>query len=116
LARVTRVAARSANFRDIGRAATSEVVHSALELLASDPNVKGILINIFGGITRGDEVAHGIIDATRDLHLTLPLVVRMTGTREEEGRRLLQEAGITPEATATAAARRIVELSSGPAR
>ena len=61
-------------------------------------------------------MAHGIIDATRDLHLTLPLVVRMTGTREEEGRRLLQEAGITPEATATAAARRIVELSSGPAR
>jgi len=113
---VQREGGRAANFLDIGGGAKAEVVHSALELLASDPQVKGILINIFGGITRGDEVAHGIIDATRDLHLTLPLVVRMTGTREEEGRLLLQEAGITPEATATAAARRLVELSSGPAR
>src|SRR6266700_2812980 len=113
---VQREGGRAANFLDIGGGAKAEVVHSALELLASDPQVKGILINIFGGITRGDEVAHGIIDATRDLHLTLPLVVRMTGTREEEGRRLLQEAGITPEASATAAARRIVELSSSPTR
>jgi succinyl-CoA synthetase beta subunit len=113
---VQREGGRAANFLDIGGGAKAEVVHSALELLASDPHVKGILINIFGGITRGDEVAHGIIDATRDLHLTLPLVVRMTGTREEEGRRLLQEAGITPEASATAAARRIVELSRGAAR
>src|SRR5437879_6944869 len=113
---VQREGGRAANFLDIGGGAKAEVVHSALELLASDPQVKGILINIFGGITRGDEVAHGIIDATRDLHLTLPLVVRMTGTREEEGRRLLQEAGITPEASATAAARRIVELSNSDAR
>src|SRR5439155_1652948 len=74
---VQREGGRAANFLDIGGGAKAEVVHSALELLASDPNVKGILINIFGGITRGDEVAHGIIDATRDLHLTLPLVVRM---------------------------------------
>src|SRR5206468_216306 len=84
--------------------AKAEVVHSALELLASDPRVKGILINIFGGITRGDEVAHGIIDATRDLNLNVPLVVRMTGTREEEGRQLLREAGIPPEAGASPAA------------
>jgi len=113
---VQREGGRAANFLDIGGGAKAEVVHSALELLANDPHVKGILINIFGGITRGDEVAHGIIDARRDLNLTLPMVVRMTGTREEEGRKLLQEAGITPEASATAAARRIVELSSGSAR
>jgi len=113
---VQREGGRAANFLDIGGGAKAEVVHSALELLANDPEVKGILINIFGGITRGDEVAHGIIDARRDLNLTLPMVVRMTGTREEEGRKLLQEAGITPEASATAAARRIVELSSGSAR
>jgi succinyl-CoA synthetase beta subunit len=89
------------------------VVHSALELLAGDPHVKGILINIFGGITRGDEVARGIIDATRDLELKLPLVVRMTGTREEEGRQLLAEAGIAPEVTATAAARKVVSMAKG---
>ncbi|TMC42819.1 MAG: ADP-forming succinate--CoA ligase subunit beta, partial [Chloroflexi bacterium] len=113
---VQREGGRAANFLDIGGGAKAEAVHSALELLANDPNVKGILINIFGGITRGDEVAHGIIDASRDLNLTLPLVVRMTGTREEEGRQLLQEAGITPAASATAAARSIVELSGGSLR
>ncbi|MDQ6711320.1 MAG: hypothetical protein M3Z11_12305 [Candidatus Dormibacteraeota bacterium] len=110
---VQREGGKAANFLDIGGGAKAEVVHSALELLAGDPHVKGILINIFGGITRGDEVARGIIDATRDLNLTLPLVVRMTGTREEEGRQMLAEAGITPEATATGAARRIVELARG---
>jgi succinyl-CoA synthetase beta subunit len=102
---------RAANFLDIGGGAKADVVHNALELLAMDPRVKGILINIFGGITRGDEVAKGIIDARRDLGLTLPLVVRMTGTREAEGRKLLEAAGITPEVTATAAARKIVELA-----
>jgi succinyl-CoA synthetase beta subunit len=113
---VQREGGRAANFLDIGGGAKADVVHSALELLVSDPNVKGILINIFGGITRGDEVARGIIDASRDLNLKLPLVVRMTGTREEEGRQLLREAGITPEATATGAARKIVELSRAPGR
>ncbi len=103
---------RAANFLDIGGGAKADVVHNALELLAMDPRVKGILINIFGGITRGDEVARGIIDARRDLGLKLPLVVRMTGTREAEGRKLLEEAGVTPEVTATAAARKIVELAS----
>jgi succinyl-CoA synthetase beta subunit len=108
---VQREGGRAANFLDIGGGAKAEVVHSALELLAGDPNVKGILINIFGGITRGDEVARGIIDASRDLELKLPLVVRMTGTREEEGRQMLAEAGIAPEVTATAAARKIVSLA-----
>jgi len=109
---VEREGGHAADFLDIGGGAKAEVVHSALELLASDPRVKGILINIFGGITRGDEVAHGIIDASRDLNLKLPLVVRMTGTREEEGRHLLKEAGIPPEAGASAAARKIVELAA----
>src|SRR5206468_998895 len=109
---VEREGGHAADFLDIGGGAKADVVHSALELLAGDPRVKGILINIFGGITRGDEVAHGIIDATRDLNLKLPLVVRMTGTREEEGRQLLKEAGIPPEAGASAAARKIVELAA----
>ncbi len=102
---------RAANFLDIGGGARAEVVHSALELLAMDPKVKGVLINIFGGITRGDEVAHGIIDARHDLGLKLPLVVRLTGTREAEGRKLLEAAGVVPEASATAAARKVVELA-----
>jgi succinyl-CoA synthetase beta subunit len=108
---VQREGGQAANFLDIGGGAKAEVVHSALELLVMDPHVKGILINIFGGITRGDEVAKGIIDAARDLDLKLPLVVRMTGTREEEGRQLLSEAGIAPEASATVAARKVVELA-----
>ncbi|HET9847879.1 MAG TPA: ADP-forming succinate--CoA ligase subunit beta [Candidatus Dormibacteraeota bacterium] len=113
---VHREGGRAANFLDVGGGAKAEVVRNALELVANDPNVKGILINIFGGITRGDEVAHGVIDASREINLTLPLVVRLTGTREEEGRRLLQEAGIAPEASATAAARKVVELAGQPRR
>jgi succinyl-CoA synthetase beta subunit len=113
---VQREGGRAANFLDVGGGAKAEVVHNALELIAGDPHVKGILINIFGGITRGDEVARGVIDASQELNLKLPLVVRLTGTREEEGRQLLQEAGIAPEATATAAARKVVELAGGVKR
>ena len=109
---VNEVGGNPANFLDIGGGAKADVVHNALELLAMDPRVKGILINIFGGITRGDEVAKGIIEARRDLGLKLPLVVRMTGTREAEGRKLLEAAGVAPEVTATAAARKIVELAT----
>jgi len=76
-----------------------------------DPNVRGVFINIFGGITRGDEVARGVIAARDELHITKPLVVRMTGTREEEGRALLAQAGIAPAATATEAAEKIVALT-----
>ena len=100
----------AANFLDIGGGAKAEVVKQALEMLSLDPAVKGVFVNIFGGITRGDEVARGLIHARHELGLTLPLVVRMTGTREEEGRRLLEEAGITPALSAPAAARKIVEL------
>ena len=113
---VQREGGKAANFLDVGGGAKAELVHSAMELVASDPHVKGILINIFGGITRGDEVARGIIDASRDLNLKLPVVVRLTGTREEEGRRLLQESGIAPEPTATQAARKVVELAGGVRR
>jgi succinyl-CoA synthetase beta subunit len=99
-----------ANFLDIGGGARAEVVKQALEMLLLDPAVKGVFVNIFGGITRGDEVARGLISAREELHMTLPLVVRMTGTREEEGRQLLEAAGITPAVSAPEAARKIVEL------
>ncbi|MGH7640411.1 MAG: ADP-forming succinate--CoA ligase subunit beta [Candidatus Dormibacteria bacterium] len=101
---------RAANFLDIGGGAKAEVVRRALEMILLDPAVKGIFVNIFGGITRGDEVARGLIEARDQLQLRLPLVVRMTGTREAEGRQLLQEAGITPAVSAPEAAAKIVEL------
>ena len=105
-----------ANFLDIGGGAKAEVVRQALEMVLLDPEVKGIFVNIFGGITRGDEVAKGLIQARDELQIKLPLVVRMTGTREEEGRRLLEEAGIIPAVSAPEAARRVVEMVAGAGR
>jgi succinyl-CoA synthetase beta subunit len=100
-----------ADFLDVGGGASAEKVRNSLEMVLLDPNVRGVFINIFGGITRGDEVAKGIIAARDELHITKPLVVRMTGTREEEGRALLAEAGITPAVSATEAAEKIVALT-----
>jgi succinyl-CoA synthetase beta subunit len=102
---------KPANFLDIGGGAKAEVVRNSLELILKDPAVKSILINIFGGITRGDEVARGIIAARDELGIQVPLVVRMTGTAEEEGRRILAEAGITPGISAPEAAAKAVELA-----
>jgi succinyl-CoA synthetase beta subunit len=100
-----------ADFLDIGGGASAERVRNALEMVLLDPKVRGVFINVFGGITRGDEVARGVIAARDELHITMPLVVRMTGTMEEEGRRLLQEAGIVPGKNATEAAESIVQLT-----
>jgi succinyl-CoA synthetase beta subunit len=100
-----------ADFLDVGGGASAEKVRNSLEMVLLDPKVRGVFINIFGGITRGDEVARGIIAARDELHITKPLVVRMTGTREEEGRALLAEAGITPAVSATEAAAKIVALT-----
>ena len=86
-----------ADFLDIGGGARADVVRNALDMVLSDPAVSGVFINIFGGITRGDEVARGVLQARDELNVTKPMVVRMTGTREEEGRQLLREAGISPE-------------------
>jgi succinyl-CoA synthetase beta subunit len=100
-----------ADFLDVGGGATADKVRDSLEMVLLDPKVRGVFINIFGGITRGDEVAKGVIAARDELKITKPLVVRMTGTREEEGRALLQEAGIIPAASATEAADKIVALT-----
>jgi succinyl-CoA synthetase beta subunit len=102
-----------ADFLDIGGGANAERVRNALDMVLLDPKVRGVFINIFGGITRGDEVARGIIAARDELHITKPLVVRMTGTMEEEGRKLLKEAGIVPGVSATEAAATIVALTKG---
>jgi succinyl-CoA synthetase beta subunit len=100
-----------ADFLDIGGGANAERVRNALEMVLLDPKVRGVFINVFGGITRGDEVARGIIAARDELHITKPMVVRMTGTMEEEGRKLLKEAGIVPGVNATEAAEKIVQLT-----
>lgn len=83
-----------ANFLDVGGGATKERVTEAFKLIMSDPNVEGILVNIFGGIMRCDVIAEGVIAATREMGLTIPLVVRLAGTNVEQGKKILSESGL----------------------
>jgi len=91
---VARVGGKPANFLDIGGGAKAEVMHKALTFVARDPQVKGILVNIFGGITRGEEVAKGVITAQAELPKGMPIVVRLSGTGAEEGKAMLKDAGL----------------------
>jgi succinyl-CoA synthetase beta subunit len=84
-----------ANFLDVGGGASADQVAKAFGLVTADPNVRAILINIFGGITRGDVVAQGITEALRRVNVPVPIVVRLSGTNAEEGQRILSEAGLT---------------------
>jgi succinyl-CoA synthetase beta subunit len=113
---VQRAGGLPANFCDIGGGAKAEVVENALAVILMNPRVKGVVINVFGGITRGDEVAKGIVTARDNLHMKLPLVVRLSGTNEEEGRAILKEHGIEPGVNAWEAAQKIVELTRAGAR
>ena len=108
---VQRAGGRAANFCDIGGGARAEVVRNALDVILMNPKVKGVLINVFGGITRGDEVARGLVEARDSIGMKLPLVVRLSGTREEEGRAILKEHGIEPGSNGWEAAQKIVELT-----
>jgi succinyl-CoA synthetase beta subunit len=93
-----------ANFLDIGGGAGADKVAAAMRIILADPNVQAVLLNIFGGITRCDEVAHGILEATSQIKPKAPMVVRLVGTNAEEGRRLLADAKmITAETLADAA-------------
>ena len=112
---VQRAGGMAANFCDIGGGAKAEVVENALAVILMNPRVKGVLMNVFGGITRGDEVARGLVSARDNLKMKLPLVVRMSGTNEEEGRQILKQNGIEPGASAWEAAQKIVELTKVPA-
>ncbi len=106
---------RPANFCDLGGGGSAAGVVSALEVIARDPQVRSILFNIFGGITRCDEVARGILTALDQTALAVPIVVRLDGTNAEEGRNILAEAarpGLHVEPTMLAAARRAVELAA----
>lgn len=107
---VSREGGRPANFLDVGGGANATLVKKSLETVLSDPNVKGILFNIFGGITRGDEVAKGILEATGEMDIRVPIVIRLVGTRSEEGRKLLEGSRFVPAETMDEAARKIVEL------
>ena len=84
-----------ANFLDIGGSSNPEKVVNALKIITADPAVKGILFNIFGGITRTDDVANGIVEATRQFKVKVPIVIRLTGTNETEAIRILNEVGMT---------------------
>ncbi|HEX9891796.1 MAG TPA: ADP-forming succinate--CoA ligase subunit beta [Actinomycetota bacterium] len=104
----------AANFLDAGGGADAALMATSLEVILSDPGVRSVLINIFGGITRGDEVAEGILAALERVEARVPIVVRLDGTNAAEGRKILAEAAhdkIVPEDTMLSAARRAVELA-----
>jgi len=86
--------AEPANFLDVGGGASAEMVENGFNIILSDPNVKGILINIFGGILRCDVLAQGVVDAAKKTGIGVPVVVRMEGTNVEEGRKILEESGL----------------------
>ncbi|MEY4881219.1 MAG: hypothetical protein RLZ87_648 [Armatimonadota bacterium] len=102
---------KPANFLDVGGGAKAERVKSCVELILMDNNVKGLLINIFGGITKVDEVAKGVLEAFSQMDVTIPVVARIEGTNVEEGRRILAGSQIIPAATVQEAAKTICELA-----
>ena len=113
---VNQVGGTAANFLDIGGGANADLMARALEVINSDKNVKSIFINIFGGITRGEEVAKGIVEAMSRVDLRAPIVIRLDGTNAQEGREILANAGIpasklTSKPTMLDAARAAVELA-----
>ena len=105
-----------ANFLDIGGSSNPEKVVAALEIITSDPHVRSILFNIFGGITRTDDVANGIVTATKASPLKVPIVIRLTGTNEEVAVKILQDNGFSAMTDMDAAVQRAVELATKGAR
>ncbi len=100
-----------ANFLDVGGGAGAERVAAALAIILDDPNVRAVFVNIFGGITRADDVAKGVLEARAGMPRAVPLVVRLMGTNEAEGLRLLGDAGVKAERSMDAAARLVVEAA-----
>jgi len=115
---VAQAGARAANFLDVGGGASADQMATSLEVVLSDPAVRSVLINIFGGITRGDLVAEGILGALDRVDVRVPIVVRLDGTNAEEGRRILAEANhprIVTADTMLEGAKRAAELATGAA-
>ena len=104
-----------ANFLDIGGGVNSQQVAAALRLVLSEPKVRAVLINIFGGITRCDVVARGLLDALGEVEVAVPLVIRLVGTNQAEGRAILADAGITTVDSMPDVARRVVAAAGGAA-
>jgi succinyl-CoA synthetase beta subunit len=102
---------KPANFLDVGGGAPSEKIAQALKIVLSDPKVKVLFINILGGITRCDDVAKGILEAKDKVGVTKPMVIRLVGTNEEEGKRILTESGIHVLESMEEAAQKVVEIS-----
>jgi succinyl-CoA synthetase beta subunit len=113
---VAQAGARAANFLDVGGGASADTMATSLEVILSDPAVKSVFINIFGGITRCDVVANGVLEALKRVEATVPLVVRLDGTNAEEGRKILADAAhprIVAAATMLEAAKRAADLANG---
>ncbi len=113
---VNQVGGKPANFLDIGGGANADVMAAALEVINNDPNVKSIFINIFGGITRGEEVAEGIIEARKRVSIDSPIVIRLDGTNAQEGRDMLAphlSDALIMETTMLSAAEKAVALAAG---
>jgi succinyl-CoA synthetase beta subunit len=111
---VAQYGGRPANFLDAGGGSKAEAITSAVEVILANPSVKAVLFNIFGGITRCDEVANGLVEAFHQINPTVPFVVRLDGTNDEEGRRILAEAdlpNVHTAATMNEAAEKVVELA-----
>jgi succinyl-CoA synthetase beta subunit len=116
---VSQVGGAPANFLDIGGGANADVMTGALEVINNDPNVKSIFINIFGGITKGEEVANGIVAALERVNIEAPIVIRLDGTNAEEGREILQphlSDRLQMQPTMLDAARSAVQLAGGSAK
>jgi succinyl-CoA synthetase beta subunit len=112
---VSQAGGKPANFLDVGGGASAESMATSLEVVLADPAVRSVLVNIFGGITRGELVARGMLEALERVDATVPIVVRLDGTNAEEGRRILEDAShprIVPAATMLAAAQTAVELAA----
>ena len=102
-----------ANFLDIGGGASSEKVAAALRIILSEPNIKAVLFNIFGGITRGDEVARGILAALKEIKTEVPMIIRLVGTNADEGLRMLAKADMITAETLVDAAKKAVAAATG---
>ena len=100
-----------ANFLDIGGSSSPEKVVTAIEIITADAAVKSILFNIFGGITRCDDVANGIVEATQEIELKVPITIRLTGTNEEEAVKILETAGFSAMTDMDEAVKKAVELA-----
>ena len=107
--------AEPANFLDIGGSSNPEKVVNAMRIILSDPNVKAILFNIFGGITRCDDVANGIVEALQQLEVDVPIVIRLTGTNEKEALEILASVNLPATNSMDEVVQKAIELAKGGA-